>query len=298
MGILLGLSAAFWWGTSDFLAARVARGIGALRALLITQSFGLLAVGALISWQKSSFSITSQVGWMMLAIAITQAVSVFLFYRAFEIGQLSLVAPITSSFAVVTAILALLSGERPARLAIIGAACLIAGVFFVTRGHQPTEEAGIDGSTKGAAPLNNLRGVPEAIIAAVGYGFVFWGLDSVVPTMGVLWPLAFMRIMVLICLSAALLGMRFSTRATPPSMATWRAMILPSLAVAGADTLAWLSFNSGTQRDDVAIVTTLGSLYSGFAVFFAWLIWKEKLQKTQWLGVAIIFLGIILVGIG
>jgi len=231
-----------------------------------------------------------------LAIALTQAASVFLFYRAFEIGQLSLVAPITSSFAVVTAILAFLSGERPARLALVGAVCLIAGVLFVTRGHQSSEAD--KNETSGASEgRSTLRGVPEAIIAAVGYGFVFWGLDFVVPTMGALWPLAFLRIGVLVCLSLALIFLRFSSKESAPSIAVWRAMILPSLAVAGADTLAWLSFNNGTQRDDVAIVTTLGSLYSGVAVFFAWLIWKEKLQPSQWIGVVIIFLGIVLVGL-
>lgn len=292
MGIFFGLSAAFWWGASDFMAARVARGVGALRALLMTQTFGLIAIGALILWSGSTLSVAPRVAWIMLAIALAQAASVFLFYRAFEIGQLSLVAPITSSFAVVTAILAFLSGERPARLALVGALCLIAGVLCVTRGHQSSEEKSLENEGR-----STLRGVPEAIIAAVGYGFVFWGLDFVVPTMGALWPLAFLRIGVLICLSIALVFLRCSSKESAPSIETWRAMIVPSLAVAGADTLAWLSFNNGTQRDDVAIVTTLGSLYSGVAVFFAWLFWKEKLQTSQWIGVAIIFLGIVLVGI-
>lgn len=293
MGILLGLSAAFWWGASDFMAARVARVVGALRALLITQTFGLLAVGALIYFQGRPLDVAPTVAWIMLAIALGQAGAVFLFYRAFEIGQLSLVAPITSSFAVVTAILAFLSGERPSPLAWIGAVFLIAGVLFVTRGHQSSEERSDDISDR-----RPLRGVPEALAAAVGYGFIFWGLDFVIPTMGRAWPLAFMRIGVLVCLSAALLAMRFFVkRPTPtPSVAAWRTIGWQAVAVAGADTLAWLSFNAGTQSDDVAIVTTLGSLYSGVAVFFAWLVWKEKLQKTQWLGVAIIFLGIILLG--
>jgi len=293
MGILLGLSAAFWWGASDFMAARVARSLGALRALLITQTFGLIAIGALLAWKGSTPSAPHHVWWAMLGIALAQAASVFLFYRAFEIGKLSLVAPITSSFAIVTAILAFLSGERPARLALIGAACLIAGVIFITRGHQGAQgvESG-DGAPKGST----LRGVPEAIAAAVGYGFVFWGLDFVVPSMGAFWPLAWLRIGVLVCLSTTLLFLPTSVLKESPSASTWRTMVLPSLAVAGADTLAWLSFNSGTQSEDVAIVTTLGSLYSGFAVFFACLIWKERLQRGQWLGVAMIFLGIILVG--
>jgi hypothetical protein len=39
-----------------------------------------------------------------------------LLYRSFAIGTLALVSPIASAFAVVSALLALLAGERPALL--------------------------------------------------------------------------------------------------------------------------------------------------------------------------------------
>lgn len=297
MGILLGLSAAFWWGTSDFLAARVARHMGALRAILLTQTFGVVAIALILWWQQNALEATPRIWIMMLGIALLQTLCVLLFYRAFEIGKLSLVAPITSGFAVVTAALALLSGERPARLALLGGVLVIAGVLLVTRSHEVEEILAVDTEgnkfTYEAERKRNLRGVPEAILAAFGYGVVFWGLDFVVPAMGAVWPLAIMRLVSLACLSTVLVLWK-PARSTP---FTLRPILLVALGVSFADTSAWLSFNAGTRSDDVAIVTTLASLYSGVAIFFAWVFFREKLQKVQWLGVAVIIMGIVLVGL-
>jgi drug/metabolite transporter (DMT)-like permease len=285
MGVLLGLSAAFCWGTSDFLAARVARSIGALRALVLTQAIGVLGVAALLLWRGQLAEVTPRVVLIMLGIGLAQAVSAFLFYRAFEIGKLSLVAPITSGFAVVTAILALLSGERPGPLALGGALLLIIGVLFVTSHHRGQS----DEATK------NRRGVPEAVIAAFGYGVVFWGLDFVVPALGPFWPLAALRVEAVFFLGLALLILR------PPAPQGDESenvrLFWPVIGVAAADLFAWLSFNVGTQRADVAVVTALSSLYSATAIFYGWLIWRERLARTQWIGVGLILIGVLLVGV-
>jgi drug/metabolite transporter (DMT)-like permease len=296
VGVLLGLSAALFWGTSDFCAASVARKLGAMRAILWTQSVGFLAIGALLFFQKSWPQPAPGVLPVMLGIGVAQAAGVFLFYRAFEIGKLSTVAPITSGFAVVTAILAILSGDRPGPFALAGALLLIGGVFFITR------YAAIENSENPEEPRAALRGVPEAILAAFAYGGVFWALDSVVPSLGPVWPLAALRVFTLLILSSVLLVMRFRRVKRGDEIAEekpdWKSknLLWMVLAVAFSDTLAWISFNAGTQGANVAIVTALGSLYSAVAVFYGCIFWHERLQKWQWLGVGLILLGVLLVG--
>jgi drug/metabolite transporter (DMT)-like permease len=296
MGVLLGLSAALFWGTSDFCAANVARKLGALRAILWTQSVGILAIGAILLFQKSWPQPAPGVLPAMLAIGVAQAAGVFLFYRAFEIGKLSTVAPITSGFAVITAILAVLSGDRPGPFALSGALLLIAGVFFITR-YAATENTADANDSRAA-----LRGVPEAILAAFAYGGVFWALDFVVPSLGAVWPLAVLRGFTLLILSSVLLVMRFRPAKNSGEDAVenhnWKSKNLLGmvLAVAFSDTLAWISFNAGTQGANVAIVTALGSLYSAVAVFYGCIFWRERLQKLQWLGAGLILLGVLLVG--
>jgi drug/metabolite transporter (DMT)-like permease len=287
MGVFLGLCAAFCWGTSDFCAATVARRIGALRAILWTQSAGLLAIAALLFWQGKLPAASPRVLVIMLGIGLAQALAVGLFYRSFEIGKLSLVAPITSGFAVVTALLALLSGERPGLLALMGALLLVLGVLLVTSHHHGDKQA-----------ESSLRGVPEAIVAAFFYGAIFWALDFVVPTLGAVWPLAALRVITLIGVGGVVLFGHFRKSAvTPTAPDGLQGLFWPIIAVAAADTGAWLSFNTGTQRADVSIVTALSSLYSAVAIFYGCVIWRERLTRVQWQGVGLILIGVLFVSV-
>jgi drug/metabolite transporter (DMT)-like permease len=294
MGVLLGLCAALLWGTSDFCAANVARRLGALRAIVCTQSVGFVAIGAILLFQKSRPQLAPGVLPVLCAIGTGQAAGVFLFYRAMAIGKLSTVAPIASGFAVVTAILATLSCDRPGPFALGGALLLIGGVFFITRYATETAENANE-------PRAVLRGVPEAILAAFIYGGVFWALDFVVPSLGPIWPLAALRIFTVLVLSGVLFVMRFRPTKNKGKnvmqKSVWENtdLLWPVLAVAFSDTLAWISFNAGTQGANIAIVTALGSLYSAVAVFYGCIFLRERLQKWQWLGVGLILLGVCLV---
>jgi drug/metabolite transporter (DMT)-like permease len=77
----------------------------------------------------------------------------------------------------------------------------------------------------------------------------------------------------------------------------WRSLWLPVVAVAAADTGAWLSFNAGTRSADVSIVTALSSLYSAIAIFYGCVFWRERLTQSQWVGVGFILIGVLLVGV-
>jgi drug/metabolite transporter (DMT)-like permease len=250
----------------------------------VTQSLGLIGIGGLLVWQGKIPAASHRVLVTMLAIGLLQAAACFLFYRAFEIGKLSLVAPITSGFAVVTAILALLTGERPNPLALGGALLLIIGVLLVTSQHRDSGESNETGS---------LGGVPEAIAAAFAYGIVFWALDFVVPTLGPVWPLAALRAIALLCLFAVFLILRPSL----PDRVDKNGLVWSAIGVAAADTGAWISFAAGTQSADVAIVTALASLYSAVAILYGLIFLRERLLHIQWLGVGLILMGVLLVGV-
>ncbi|HEV7235853.1 MAG TPA: EamA family transporter, partial [Ktedonobacteraceae bacterium] len=48
---------------------------------------------------------------------------------------------------------------------------------------------------------------------------------------------------------------------------------------------------------EVAIVSVLVSLFSAVTVVLAWIFLREKLHWSQWLGIGIIFVGIVLVNV-
>lgn len=120
MSILFGLLAAICFGLADFVVTQVTRRVGVLQALVAIQLFGVLVVGGVLMLTEASPP-RSLAAWIfMVGISVVNFVGTLLLYRAFAVGTLSLVSPIASGFAVVTALLALWEGERPPLFPLVG----------------------------------------------------------------------------------------------------------------------------------------------------------------------------------
>jgi len=202
-------------------------------------------------------------------------------YRAFEIGTLSFVSPIASSFAIVTALLAVAVGAAPPPMALAGTFLLVAGVAVVSR------------STSGDGPVT-LRGVPEAIGSAVAFGVMFWMIDLYVSKpLGYVYPLILLKTMAT-CYAAMVAG----KDKTPVEATVPRGKIVGIAIIAALlDTGAWVAWLFGNRTSSAAVVTALASLFSAVTVFLAWILLKERLNRAQWLGVGVILVGVLLVSL-
>ena len=286
MGILFGLLSAVFWGTGDYLISLLTRRTGTPRAMVFIQAFSLLSwvVLLLISGQK--LPQTTLLG-LAIVTGVLHVAGLLLTYRAFEIGTLSLVSPIASGFAVVTALVAFANGERPPVLALGGTALLILGVVVATY----TPDTG-DASAK----KRSLAGVPEALGSALAFGIMFYLFERVEGGMGVLWPLVILKTMAFGSALISVLGAKKPLENAPKSSPT----LLFSLALGAAalDTLAWLSYNKGLAENQfVTIVTALASLFSLVTILLAWIFLKDRLTLNQWAGVALVLTGILLVSL-
>jgi drug/metabolite transporter (DMT)-like permease len=63
------------------------------------------------------------------------------------------------------------------------------------------------------------------------------------------------------------------------------------------DTTAYVANNLGLHRGPVSIVTVVASLYGAVTVLLSSLFLRERLERTQWFGIALLFTGIILVSL-
>jgi drug/metabolite transporter (DMT)-like permease len=75
-----------------------------------------------------------------------------------------------------------------------------------------------------------------------------------------------------------------------PAGLRWRLCWIATLS-----TVAFIAFNVGTQVANTAIVAPLSSLSSAVTVLLAWLLLRDRLALWQWVGVAIILSGVVLV---
>ena len=291
MGIILGLAGAVCWGVADFLARFSSRRVGAYRTLLFMQAFGFVGLSVYLKWTHgfAQISVHGWKPWAFGAIAgLLNMVASLALYYSFQVGVMSVVAPVSSSYPALTVMLALLTGEHIQALRGVGLAVTLIGVvlastsFTADNAHTPAH---------GNHPHARLaKGVVWAIVAAVGFGFLFWYLGfHVVPVLGSVVSVWMIRLTSFTVLIVAAAPSR-QTIALPRGSVWWLL-----LGVGLLDTAAFVFNNAGLQTGQVSVVSVLASLYGAVTVVLSWIFLRERLERSQWLGIVLIFAGIVLV---
>lgn len=308
MGIFLGLSAALFWGTADFLVRYSTRIIGTYRTLFYMQFIGLACLSIFLVASGEFTRLAARIGWHWWILAILAAllnvVSALALYRSFEVGVLAIVSPIAASSTALTVVLAIISGEIISRARGLGITAAFIGVALAATHFTPlsdTKKGEASSITRmnpnrGYSNLGLLRrgrltrGVGWALAASVGYGIDFWLLGIyITPVFGGIMPVWIIRLTTICALAVFVMPARQSLR-WPPGRTWWLI-----IAIGILDTMAFLSVAIGFTTDQVSVVSVLASLFSAVTVMLAWIFLREKLQWSQWLGIAIIFLGVSLV---
>jgi drug/metabolite transporter (DMT)-like permease len=285
MGILLGLATALAWGSSDFLARYATRGLGTLRALFCMQTFGAIFLTIFLLATGRWGHLFDGSGWRPwawgIAAGVCNSLAMFAFYRCIEMGKLSVVAPLSASYPVLTLLLTTFSGERLTLTRSCGIAATLLGAIFVARG-----EAGAHNDSKNAK-----QGVVWALCASVAFGVLFWILGlRVIEATGAYATVWLIR---LTGSSLALMLLLLTRAGIPKGQGS---AIARTAGMGLLDTGAFVVSNRGMQMEQVSIVTVLSSLYGAVTVVLAAILIRERVNSMQWLGIVAIFAGIVLIG--
>ena len=300
--IALGFASALVWGAADFLGGLKSRQLQLLTVLLISQAAGLVAVGA---WAAASGEgPPSEVVPWAISNAIAGTVGLAAFYRALAVGAMGVVAPISASAAVIPVVVGVASGERPGALQVAGIAVAIAGVAVASyepRGGDarpaeraedaaPAERAAAAAEGRPARTARASTGVGLALLAALGFGVFFVGLDEG-SNHDLVWTLVLGRSFSTGMLLVAALAMRPSFDMTRGDTG---AVVAVGLLDMGANAL----FAAGTTLGLVSIVSVLGSLYPVTTLLLARFLLGERLHRVQRGGAAAALVGVALISAG
>ncbi|MEM6281079.1 MAG: DMT family transporter [Chloroflexota bacterium] len=289
MGILLGVTAAFGWGAASFIGRQTTQVLGAVSALLFSQLISFITI---LSYLLLSGELVMRINgsqwqwWAWSALAATiHTMSLIMVFRSFEVGVLSVVAPIAGSYSAVTVFLSYLSGEILTPLNALGIALAITGVMLVAIKPRPAGEPG-----------QLMAGVGWAIGAALGLGFGYWIVGfQVTPHLGGVTHVLVVRTSSLVWLTLFfIVSGKHELFHAPPN---WRVL---GFIVVGSTcaNLAYVANNIGYTTGQVGIVSVLASMNSAVAVLLAWQFLKERLRPTQWAGVILVLIGVAFISVG
>jgi uncharacterized membrane protein len=293
MGILLGLTTALCWGSADLLARFATRKIGTLRTMLYMQLAGLVLLTAAMRWLGGWGHLADGSGWRPWAWGIgagcLNTLATLAMYRSFEIGKMSIVAPISASYPALTMLLSAITGERLTAARFAGVGLILLGVVIVARGEgMPADANALD--EKGHPEKRNL-GISWALLSAAGFGVMFWMLGiRVVPLLG-----SAPSVWVIRLTSVVMTGVVILVLGGPMSVpgAGVNRLIL---GMGILDTSAYVFNCYGMLHEQVSVVSVLASLYGAVTVGLAATVLGERISRRQWLGVGAIFAGIVLIG--
>jgi drug/metabolite transporter (DMT)-like permease len=275
--IILGLASALSWGTGDFAGGLASRKVGSYRAVMFAEAIGLGAILLMLPIFHEPFPDKRTVLWSVAA-GIVGTIGLIAFFEAMRRGRLSVVAPLSALLgAVVPVVVGSFVDGLPAPNVLGGVSLALFAIVLISREKAPEDE-------EKSAPYLHIP-----LLSGIAFGLYFVLMNEA--GRDFFWsPLIIARSSGMLSIAAFLLITRgdFSV----PS-GSWRLLAVNGIFDVGGNAFYILATQAG--RMDVSAV--LGSLYPGMTVFLAWLILKEKLQRLQWLGIALAFIAIVLMTI-
>ena len=288
MGILLGLLTALTWGGADFIARFATHRIGTLRSMLYMQLIGFVTLTISLPLLGGWGHLADGSGWQPWAwgflAGFFNAMAGIGFYRAFEIGKMAVVAPLSASYPALTLLLSWMTGERVSAVRIAGIICTLAGVAIVAGGEKTPDENDVEAMRRSG------HGIGWAIFASVGFAMLFWLLGiRVIERVGAVQTVWMIRLTSTLLIAAVILVSKQPV-SLPRGGVRWMV-----LGMGVFDTGAFVLSNLGMKMEQVAVISVLGSLYGAVTVGLAAIFLKEHVSRWQWLGIVTIFFGIFLI---
>ncbi|OQX64843.1 MAG: hypothetical protein B5M51_02400 [Anaerolinea sp. 4484_236] len=271
---LLGLTSALSWGTGDFAGGLASRKVGAYSAVMYGEAIGLIFLITALPFTHEPFPDSHTLKWS-IAAGIVGTIALLAFFEAMRLGRLSIVAPLSALLgAVIPIIVGSFVDGLPQPIVFLAFGLALVAVVLISREKDEGET-----NTKN-------RYFYLSILAGIGFGLYFVFMHEASQEL-VIGPIITARTSGVIAIFLYLLLKRKSFRVESRS---WHLLTINGLFDVGGNAFYILAGQAG--RLDVSAV--LASLYPGMTVFLAWLILKEKLQSSQWFGIALALVAIIL----
>ena len=275
LSILLGLTSAITWGAGDFTGGLAARKTGAYRAVFYGEVFGLLLLFIVVVATPQPMPDVKSILLSIVAGALG-TVGLMLLYSAMAQGKMSIAAPVSALLAAaLPVVVGMITDGFPGYLTLMGFGFALAAIWLVSQGGDGVKDI-----------LTHLSDLRLPLLAGVGFGLYFI-LMNAATRQTTFWPMVYSR-------SAGTIAMALFIIARRDSFVTvrsaWPVMVLNGILDVGGNFFYVLAGQAG--RLDISAV--LSSLYPGSTVILAWIILKERLTRTQWLGILCALIAIIL----
>ena len=273
MASLLALLSSAMWGTADFFAGRLSKKHNPFAVLGFSQVYGLL-VGIFIvvvsgSYQGKALGFDGYLIPGALA-GLFGYIGLACLYEGLSTGRMGVVSPISSLSTVIPLAYALITGDVLSTITLLGIVIAIIGVFCAS---GPELSQGL--------PIKPLL---LALGAAAGFGLALTFIAIGSQSSALLTMVSMRATTFFVTISLAI---KFKTTGNFDKKA------MPLLFFIGAaDFIANLLLGIATTKGLVSVAMVFGSLYPIATAVLAYKFLQERLQRVQYVGIALAVAGV------
>jgi drug/metabolite transporter (DMT)-like permease len=280
LAIALALGSSACYGVSNFLGPQLARRHTIVVLLLISQVAALIGCALYLAGDGGA---ALPAGSMLLALVAGagNAAGLIGFYKAAELGPLSIVAPLGATGAIVPVAYGLATGDTLKATQVAGVVLAMCGAALAARA-EPR-----DARAEARYP-DPRASVIWALGSAVAFGVFLTALPKASQD-GRAWALFDARLM-LVALLVLWAGRRIGTL-----RASWDLplMAIPGLLLVGGTVLYTVAADHG----QLSLVSVVGSLFPVVTVGLGVVLLGERLSRAQAIGVSAAMAGVVLIAL-
>jgi uncharacterized membrane protein len=275
LSILSGLASATTFGSGDFTGGFSTKKHNVFFVLFLSQIAGVSLLIILTILAEESIT-PNQIFFGSLS-GLSGAVGLLAFYRGLAVGNMAIVAPVTS---VVTPLIplfvSLLSNFQYTIFQIVGLSLALIAIWLVS--HSKLEKEVL---------LSDLK-LP--VIAGIGFGLFLVFINNASTESTFFFPLVFARLASITLVFCIIVLTKRFERVNLKSFSI--------IALTGIlDALGNLFFVISAQLGRLDISSILTSMAPAVTVLLAWLVIKEKIAKFQVLGIALAIFSIVMISL-
>ena len=304
IAVSFGIFAALCWGFHDLIAKRFANETGPFRMAFWVMALGIAVMLPIILW-RGTLGQASTTGLLTAAImGVFYAGAIGSLFKAFSLAPVSVVGPFTAGYPALVVFWNIANGLSPSVMDWLALALAACGALVVARTGPK------DGGLNAIAPGNLPTVIAASLIASLCFASTIvlgqWGAIAIgqyettfvsrFPGALALLPLAYIERRGMPAISKFAISKFAISKLAISKLAiskfAWGGILLMTvLDVAAVSAVNASGLFPGSEYSAMGI-----SLYGGLSVLLAMLFLKEKVSVGQWLGIAMVVLGVALLG--
>ena len=282
ISIIAGAITAFLYAIQGITEGLTAKRARYYELAFVTQLCALVIMAFLTIILHKTLRVDATAMLIALLLGLIYALSLHYYFRALKTGPMSIVAPISGSYAIIAVPIAVLFlGEVVTLTQYIGIALIIMGVFLIdfTIHHRSVK-------------LIHRQYLFYAFLTLILWG-VYMPIDSILISrsdwfVALFWELVFVNIFL-----AIMLFRKESAATLRTSMPT---ILKPSSIIGLCEALGGLVMNYGLDKGSVSLITPIITLSTVITVLFATFFLKQRIRRQQAIGIVCAIAGIFIIG--